>query len=73
MAAIGLGLRQGELLGLRWADVDLDAGTVTVRHTRNAHDKSLAEPKTNPSGRSGRALSCSEVLVSRGRLELPTN
>ena len=24
------GLRQGELLGLRWKDVDFDAGTVTV-------------------------------------------
>ncbi len=27
-----LGLRQGEALGLRWADVDLDARTLTVRH-----------------------------------------
>jgi integrase len=31
--ALGSGLRQGELLGLRWGDVDLDAGTVTVRRT----------------------------------------
>jgi integrase len=29
--ALALGLRQGEALGLRWSDVDLDAGTVTVR------------------------------------------
>lgn len=29
--ALALGLRQGEALGLRWADVDLDAGIVTVR------------------------------------------
>jgi integrase len=28
--AIATGLRQGELLGLRWSDVDLDAGTLTV-------------------------------------------
>ncbi len=27
------GLRRGELCGLRWVDVDLDAGTVSVRHT----------------------------------------
>ena len=32
-AAIGLGLRQGELLGLRWSDVDLAVGTATVRRT----------------------------------------
>lgn len=31
--ALTLGLRQGEALGLTWADVDLDAGTVTVRHS----------------------------------------
>jgi integrase len=31
--AIHTGCRQGELLGLSWADVDLDAGTLTVRRT----------------------------------------
>lgn len=30
--ALGLGLRQGEALGLRWRDLDLEAGTLTVRH-----------------------------------------
>ena len=29
--AVVTGLRQGELLGLRWSDVDLSAGTLTVR------------------------------------------
>lgn len=28
------GLRRGEVLGLRWQDIDLTAGTVTVRSTR---------------------------------------
>jgi integrase len=28
-----LGLRQGEVLGLRWRDLDLDSGELTVRHT----------------------------------------
>lgn len=31
--ALALGLRQGEALGLRWEDVDFDAGTLTVRQT----------------------------------------
>ncbi|ADP84832.1 tyrosine-type recombinase/integrase [Pseudofrankia inefficax] len=32
--ALALGLRQGEALGLRWADVDLDAGVIRVRRGR---------------------------------------
>jgi integrase len=31
LLAATLGLRRGELLGLRWSDVDLDAGTLAVR------------------------------------------
>jgi integrase len=33
MLAIHCGLREGELLGLRWDDVDLEAGTLSVRRT----------------------------------------
>ncbi len=29
--ALALGLRRGEALGLRWSDIDLDTGTLTVR------------------------------------------
>ncbi|MDN5920474.1 MAG: site-specific integrase [Pseudonocardia sp.] len=32
--ALALGLRQGEVLGLRWSDVDLDTGTLLVRRAR---------------------------------------
>jgi len=32
--ALALGLRQGEALGLRWSDVDLDTGTLRVRRNR---------------------------------------
>ena len=31
--AVHCGLREGELLGLKWEDVDLDAGTLAVRRT----------------------------------------
>lgn len=47
VSAIGLGMRQGELLALRWSDVDLDAETVTVRHTLSATTRTLTEPKTD--------------------------
>lgn len=32
--ALALGLRQGEALGLKWADIDLAAGTLVVRRNR---------------------------------------
>ncbi len=46
--AITTGLRQGELFGLRWEDVDLAAGTLTVRHAmqRVNGKRTLVEPKT---------------------------
>jgi integrase len=49
--ALGTGMRQGELLALRWSDVDLDAGTVTIRHTLERGTNRLAEPKTDRSRR----------------------
>lgn len=33
--ALALGLRQGEALGLQWSDIDLNAGTLTVRRSLN--------------------------------------
>ena len=51
--AVAVGLRQGEALGLAWADVDLDSATLTVRHTLQRVDGKLllAEPKTATSRR----------------------
>ncbi|MEV5377559.1 tyrosine-type recombinase/integrase [Streptomyces nondiastaticus] len=34
MLAVGLGLRRGELVGLRWQDIDFDGRTVQVRKQR---------------------------------------
>jgi integrase len=43
--AIATGLPQGELLGLRWSDLDLEAGTLTVaRQWTRARE--MAEPKS---------------------------
>ncbi len=53
LIAATTGLRRGELLGLRWADVDLDAGTVVVRQTlqRSSGGLSFSQPKTQKSRR----------------------
>ncbi|MDP8957702.1 MAG: site-specific integrase, partial [Actinomycetota bacterium] len=42
------GMRRGEVLGLRWQDVDLEAGRLAIRQTLLAvgHALSFSEPKT---------------------------
>src|SRR5215216_6101354 len=52
--AVHAGLRQGELLGLRWEDVDLDEGTLQVRRTLTTAKGGpvLSAPKTKGSKRS---------------------
>ena len=52
--ALALGLRQGEALGLRWQDVDLDTGTLRVRvslQRLSGQPPILVEPKTRQSRR----------------------
>jgi integrase len=52
--AVATGMRQGELLGLRWKDVDLDGAAIVVRTTleRGKEGKfQFREPKTSRSRR----------------------
>lgn len=53
VVATTLGLRKGELCGLRWQDIDLEAATLSVRHQlqRVGGRKQLVEPKTRSSRR----------------------
>jgi integrase len=63
--ALVLGLRRGELLGLRWDDVDLDAGTLRVRHNlqRVGGELRLVAPKTKKSERTVPLLDlCADAL-----------
>lgn len=51
---MGTGLRRGELLGLKWEDIDLKAGTVTIRRQLvllNGKPVWHDHPKTNAGGR----------------------
>jgi integrase len=63
--AIALGLRKGEILGLSWSDVELEAGRLHVRRTlqRVRGDKGarvFAEPKSE---RSRRTIELPQVIV----------
>ena len=40
------GLRRSELLGLKWDSVDLNAGTLTIRHTVSKVTKAIEKDKT---------------------------
>lgn len=54
MLVAGTGMRRGEALALRWSDVDLDGGVLTVRGTLGRVEGKLviSEPKTDRSRRS---------------------
>ena len=68
--AIHCGLRQGELLGLRWEDIDLDAGTLQVRRTLTAAkgDRVFTAPKTVKSRRNLR-LTAGAIDALRGHYQ----
>lgn len=64
--ALATGLRKGELLGLAWRDVDLEAGWLNVRQTLISvnYKPQLSTPKT-ASGRRSVALDASTVEMLR--------
>jgi integrase len=57
------GLRRGELCGLLWSDIDLDAGTLTVAHNRvSVNGRPMdSDPKTD---RSARTLPLTPALTA---------
>jgi integrase len=52
--AISTGLRRGELLGLRWEDLDLERGVLRVRRSLTPDTKSYNQPKSVKGRRSVR-------------------
>lgn len=76
--AVSTGLRQGELLGLRWPDIDLGEGVLRVRHGLQRQDGEyrFVEPKSKQSrrtlplpGMAVSALRCHRVSQAEERLE----
>jgi integrase len=63
---LATGIRRGELLGLRWSDLDLDAGRLQVRRSLVSvgYELHVSEPKTDR-GRRSIALDASSVAALR--------
>lgn len=71
--AVTTGMRRGELLGLKWSDVDLENGRLSIRRalTRTGNGKrfALAETKTKGSRRRTVKLTQRAVEALRSHLE----
>ena len=68
LLAVGTGMRRGELLGLRWQDVDLKAGKLAVRQNLQQTSNGLLfkSPKT---GKAERSISLMTSTVTALRKE----
>jgi integrase len=64
--AVSIGMRQGEILGLKWSDIDLETGVLTVRAGLQRVDRKLVRVETK-SARGWRPIelpaTCVEALV----------
>lgn len=68
--AIALGLRQSEALGVRWSDVELDAGTLTIAHSLHRTPRALRDNKDGGHG-TRYALAEPKTARSRRTIHLP--
>ncbi len=66
--AIGTGLRRGELLALRWSDVDLDARRLHVRRSLETH-KGVTRTKPPKTARSARTIALPPFVIDVLRYE----
>ena len=65
MLALALGLRQGETLGLRWSDVDLDNEYLKLRRNRLRPKYRHGCPEASPCGRAAAGYCPNRVQVRR--------
>ena len=61
------GMRQGELIGLQWKDIDFDAGTLRVN--RSVYDGITSPPKTKAGNRTIRLSKLAIAALRRHRIE----
>ncbi len=61
--ALSLGLRRGEILGLKWADVDFDERTMSISRSLQRVDGKLTEVETK-TRRSRRTVAMPETVIA---------
>lgn len=61
--AVATGLRRGELLGLKWGDIDLNQGTLSIRRTVQRTDDGLIVREQTKTDNSRRTVSISPATV----------
>jgi integrase len=71
--AAATGARTGELCGLEWHDLDLDAGTLRFHQALSSIDQQLAGGRSRPDGRRGKLLVVGPLKTpaSQAMLSLP--
>ena len=62
--ALSIGLRRSEVMGLRWEDVNLEAGVLKVRHTNVHQDDGFALSETTKTHSSRRDIDMPSSLVA---------
>ena len=67
VVALHTGLRRGELLGLRWTDIDFEAGTVSVKRSLDT-DGTFNPPKRESSKRTLRLTPVALAALSKHRV-----
>lgn len=67
--ALTTGMRQGELFGLKWTDIDFDHNTLQVQRTLDEYRGTLT-PKTPKTAKSRRRIELSQIAVDALRQHL---
>lgn len=68
--AITTGMRQGELIGLQWKDIELDGGTLRVN--RSVYEGVVSPPKTNAGRRTIRLSKLAVSALKQHRVNVAT-